>query len=135
MTRKRNDDHSTEFGLWLRQQLPNQCTDVSCIDSSLGYITTNIDYKWENYNTGKFVFIEEKRFGRKAIFPQTKQFKDLHTLVLESPHNGKYKGFFYIVFENTNPDDGRILIKSCLKKEYTEINPDELLTFLRDVVK
>jgi len=51
MTRRRNDNHSTEFGLWLREQ-PD-------IDSKLGYITTNLDYVWKNYKTGDWMLIEE----------------------------------------------------------------------------
>jgi len=53
MTKPRFDDKSTEFGLWLRNQKE--------IDSGLGYITSNLDYIWRNYNTGDWMLIEEKR--------------------------------------------------------------------------
>ena len=55
MTRQRNDSHSTEFGIWLRVQ-PQ-------IDSSLGFLASNIDYCWTNYKTGEWMFIEEKRYN------------------------------------------------------------------------
>jgi len=58
MTRKRNDSHSTEFGLWLREQ--NE------IDSSLGYLATNIDFMWTNYKTGQWMILEEKRYESKV---------------------------------------------------------------------
>ena len=45
MTQKRRDDHSTEFGLWLREQ--------DDLDSKKGYIATNIDYVWINYKSKK----------------------------------------------------------------------------------
>jgi hypothetical protein len=41
MTTKRHDGKdATEFSKWLRDQKE--------IDSSLGYITTNIDFLWKN---------------------------------------------------------------------------------------
>ena len=51
MTKRRNDSHSTEYGLWLR--------DEPSIDSSLGYVATNIDYIWRNYKTGEGKPIQE----------------------------------------------------------------------------
>ena len=53
MTQKRRDSHSTQFGLWLREQ-PE-------IDSAEGYVATNVDYLWRNYKTGDWMLIEEKR--------------------------------------------------------------------------
>jgi hypothetical protein len=45
MTRKRYDNHSTEFGLWLREQEE--------LKSSLGFVATNLDFIWSNYKTNK----------------------------------------------------------------------------------
>jgi len=53
MTKRRNDSHSTEYGLWLR--------DEPSIDSSLGYVATNIDYIWRNYKTGDWMIQEGKK--------------------------------------------------------------------------
>lgn len=55
MTRRRLDGHSTEFGLWIR--------DVPQLDSMLGFRAYNIDYAWAHFSNGKYLFIEEKRFG------------------------------------------------------------------------
>ena len=70
MTRKRNDKHSTEFGLWLREQ--------ECIDSSKGFIATNLDYVWSNYKTGEWLLIEEKRYNKDMTRAQVDQFRILH---------------------------------------------------------
>lgn len=113
MTRQRNDDHGTEFGLWLRRQ--------SIICSSAGYVATNLDYIWSNYKTGKWMLIEEKRFNRQPTWSQTKQFKVLHEA---SVHDRDYTGFYVIVFENTSPIDGAVSINSVV------VDSDELLNFL-----
>ena len=99
MTQKRRDNHSTEFGLWLREQKK--------IESRNGFIASNIDYVWRNYKINKFMLIEEKRYGRAPRFYQTEIFK-----ILDSGlhHMKGYCGAHLIIFENTNPDDGRIYI-------------------------
>ena len=62
MTRKRYDKHSTEFGLWLREQKE--------LDSKFGYVATNLDYMWKNYKTGLWMFLEEKRYNGQLTFSQ-----------------------------------------------------------------
>ena len=114
MTRKRNDNHSTEFGLWLREQ--------GEIDSKYGYITTNIDYLWENYKTGDWMIIEEKRYMGTLTYPQKKQ---LNNLYRNTKKTTNFKGFHLLQFENTNPDDGKIYLN------HKEITRDELLGFLQ----
>jgi len=114
MTQKRLDSHSTEFGLWLRNQ--------SEIDSKLGYIATNIDYVWKNYKTGYWMLIEEKRFNSKVRFYQEVIF---NTVDLLCRIDNKYKGFFIITFEKTCPDDGNIFLNNKL------ITKQELIDFLR----
>jgi hypothetical protein len=103
MTSKRRDDHSTEFGLWLREQ-PE-------IDSQRGFIASNIDYIWRNYKTGEWMLIEEKRYGRDCAHWQRELFAILDNA---ARHDPKYRGFYFIRFEQTNPDDGRIWINSEL---------------------
>ena len=99
MTQQRRDKNSTEYGIWLRQQFE--------IDSSLGFVTTNIDYLWFNYKTKKYLFKEEKRHGK---FPKKYQI-DLFRLLDDMARNDEsYCGFHCIVFENTSPDDGRIFM-------------------------
>jgi len=113
LTRQRYDSHSTEFGLWLRQQAE--------IDSSLGFVTTNVDYIWENYKTGEWMLIEEKRFMGVLSFSQKNQFNRLYKHINK---DSKFKGFHLLQFENTNPDDGKVFL------DHKEINKQELLDFL-----
>jgi hypothetical protein len=113
LTRKRNDSHSTEFGLWLREQ-PEIC-------SSAGYVATNLDYIWGNYKTGEWMLIEEKRHNRKPTWSQKKQFEILHNA---AKYDENYIGFYVVVFENTSPIDGDIYINNLL------VSSDELIDFL-----
>jgi hypothetical protein len=114
MTSQRRDEHSTEFGLWLREQ--------PTLDSGLGYVATNIDYVWRNYKTGQWMLIEEKRHG--AISPKYQRdiFRLLDFALIDQPD---YRGFHIIVFENTSPDDGKTWIDGC------EVSTQDLLRFLR----
>ena len=113
MTANRRDSHSTEFGLWLREQ--------PIIDSNKGYLATNIDYMWRNYRTGQWMLIEEKRHNCQPKRWQLEMFKVINWC---AKHHPKFRGFHIIVFENTNPDDGKIFIDGVLKTK------DELLSFL-----
>ena len=113
MTRRRYDEHSTEFGLWLREQEP--------IASKLGYVATNLDYIWSNYKTGEWMLIEEKRYNAKMTFAQTEQFRALHCAAISDP---LYRGFHLVVFEVTSPTDGVIRINN---EVVTEL---ELIDFL-----
>lgn len=114
MTRQRNDSHSTEFGMWLREQ--------PSIDSQLGYVATNIDYMWTNYKTGDWMLIEEKRYGSDVSFCQRDLMQRLHNVCLPDK---QYKGIHLIVFENTSPADGKIWL------DRQEITPEQLVAFLR----
>jgi hypothetical protein len=97
MTQKRRDSHSTEFGLWLREQTE--------LDSKLGYVATNIDYIWYNYKNKLWMLIEEKRYGGLPRLYQKQLFKTLHRACRSDPN---YRGIHLLVFENTSPDDGLI---------------------------
>lgn len=114
MTRQRNDKHSTPFGLWIREQ--NE------IDSSLGFVTTDIDYLWENYKTGDWMMVEEKRFMSECPFSQKAQLKSLNHRIIHDP---KFKGIHLLQFERTSPDDGRIYW------DRKEITRDQLIQLLR----
>ena len=114
MTQKRRDNHSTEFCLWLREQ-PE-------IDSKLGYVATNIDYLWRNYNTGRWMLLEEKRYGRKPKYYQQQLFDLLNWC---AKHHPLFMGFYMLIFENTSPDDGTISLNG------KEVTKDELIKFLR----
>lgn len=114
MTKSRNDNHSTEFGLWLREQ-PE-------IDSQLGFLATNLDYVWTNYNTGEWMLIEEKRYMSKCKPWQRSLFNTVHKSIKK---DSLYKGFHLLQFEKTNPEDGKIFI-NC-----NEVSKDQLGLFLQ----
>lgn len=116
MTKKRFDNCSTQLGIWLREQKE--------IDSSLGYIATNIDYVWRNYKTGKWMLIEEKRFMSSVKKWQQEIF---NLLTWCSKHHPKFCGFHIIQFEKTSPEDGRIFLDG------KEINKHDLIEFLKFV--
>lgn len=97
MTRRRFDDHSTEFGLWLR--------GVPELDSGDGFLATNLDYIWMNYKTGQWMLIEEKRYMAKMKRWQKGVFKALHESSKSDPN---YCGFAFIQFEKTSPEDGAV---------------------------
>lgn len=115
MTIKRNDQHSTEFGLWLRE--------VPELDSSLGYLATNIDFMWRNWKRSEWMLIEEKRHRAEMKTWQKLMFKVLDTA---AKNDKTYKGFYFIQFENTSPVDGRIWING---KEVTRQQLVDLLQF------
>ena len=113
MTRKRNDGHSTEFGLWLREQKEIAST------RDKGFIATNLDFVWSNYLTGEWMLLEEKRYGRAMTRSQAGQFEQVDDVC---KFDMNYKGFHLITFENTSPDDGwiRVDTKKCTKEELIE---------------
>ncbi len=99
MTRKRNDNHSTEFGLWLREQ--------DRLASIKGYLATNIDFVWTNHKTGKYILIEEKRHCSKLAQWQYEMFKSIDKGLEDDP---QYFGFYVLVFEKTCPADGKMWV-------------------------
>ena len=69
MTKPRYDKHSTEFGLWLREQEE--------INSRHGFVASNLDYIWQNYKTKQWMLIEEKRYMANLTWSQMQMFKFL----------------------------------------------------------
>lgn len=122
MTRPRFDSNSTEFGLWLRGQLPGQKTDVSCIDSNLGYLATNVDYVWRNYHLPPWMAIEEKRYQAPVRLWQEHTFRIVDQAFKSDE---QYQGFYILRFEKTNPEDGKMWLNGKI------VSTDELLAFLR----
>lgn len=113
MTQQRRDNHSTEFGLWLRDQKD--------IDSCFGYVTTNIDFVWANYKTDDYMLFEEKRYMQPIKFYQERIFKRIHqNLSIDN----KYHGFYLIQFEKTSPEDGKTFLNN------NQITVPELIDFL-----
>jgi hypothetical protein len=121
MTRQRIDNHSTEFGLWIRQQAD--------IDSYKGYRNYNLDIIWWrkqgwNKTPEYWMLIEEKRYMSPVKGDQLLTFQWLHDKIklLNDP---TYKGFYILQFENTSPDDGKIFLNE------KEITKEQLLKFLK----
>ena len=120
MTRQCNDRSSaTELSLWLREQ--------KRISSGYGYIATNIDYTWQNYKTGNWIFIEEKRYGHDVSWCQEKMMVMVNRAIIDP----FYLGMFLVVFEKTSPDDGRIFVEKLghRKKKY-ELTREGFFLFL-----
>ena len=113
-TRKRNDSHGTEFGLWIR--------GIERVASRLGYIATDLDYVWQNYKTGYIMLIEEKRRMSRMTFPQKQTFRELDEMFKSNP---MYRGFHLLQFENLSPEDGAIFWDGV------EITSDELIERLQ----
>ena len=114
MTRQRNDNHSTEFGLWLRKQKE--------IDSCYGFVASDLDYIWQNYKTKQWMLIEEKRFMSNLTWSQTQLFK---FLIGRLKYDPKFYGFFLVQFERTSPDDGYTYIN------HERVTKEMLIKFLR----
>jgi hypothetical protein len=109
---------ATPFSDWLREQ--------ARIDSSLGYVTTNVDFLWSNHKTGRWIFLEEKRHGGRPSWSQARQFRELDAVVKDAPG---YGGFWILRFERTTPDDGKIWL-ARLDDADAEIEKSSLLAFL-----
>lgn len=116
MTKQRilQDGKDTDFSAWLRQQ-PE-------IDSQEGYITTDLDFIWTNYKTGEWMILEEKSHG--GTVPRW-QGEIMQKIDLLGAHDPKYKGAFLVRFENTNPQNGRVMVNKKL------LNRDQLIQFLQ----
>ena len=116
MTRPRYDSHSTEIGLWLREQ--------DALDSKRSkFVATNLDYIWENYGSGLWMLIEEKRYGATLTWSQARQFERLDGLC--SMIDQQYRGFHVVMFGCTSPEDGAIWVDG------EQAEPEYLVQFLR----
>ena len=112
VTKRRYDEHSTEFGLWLRNQRE--------IDSGIGYVPTNVDYVWRTWKTNQWLYLEEKRHLAECQPFQLYTFRILHNLALADP---LYYGFHFIAFENTSPMDGEMYL------DFNQIDIAQLIAF------
>lgn len=113
--RKIKDGKDSDFSAWLRLQ-PE-------IDSKTeGFITTDIDYLWKNYKTGEWMILEEKTHG--AIVPRW-QGEFLQLIDKLGAYDKKYKGLYLVRFENTSPDNGRVMVNKRL------LSRIEFIKFLR----
>lgn len=115
MTKDRIYEGGTEFSLWLRQQ--------SVLDSHLGYRAYDVDYIWTSVHSGKWLLMEEKRYGWDIIKPEPhKIFASINKYCSKDP---KYCGWHLLCFENTSPLDG------ITQLNYKDISVSDLLLFLQ----
>jgi hypothetical protein len=103
MTRRRIDSHSTEFGLWIR--------DAHRLDSAHGFRCYNVDYAWAHFSSGKYLFIEEKRYGSS---PRPHQCWLYEKIDKTCKHDPRYHGFHILTFQNTSPVDGWMRLNGVL---------------------
>jgi hypothetical protein len=99
MTKQREDNGKwgTPFGHWLRNQ-PR-------LDSSEGYVATDIDYLWSNYRTGEWMLIEEKC---RMAYPSATQKELLLRLRKVCQKDPLFRGLHLLQFECETPDDGQM---------------------------
>ena len=84
----------------------------NCPDSKTGFLVSDIDFILINKQTKSMMCIEEKCFERNVDFWFHKNIKYIVATALNEwcKNNGwNFKGFNIIQFENTGPDDGKIL--------------------------
>jgi len=129
MTRPRYDEHSTEFGLWLRVYGPDSKKD--------GLDIENLDYIMFNYKQGWLACIEEKRHEAKLTWAQEDTLFVVDQLLrygaeterVVKTRRGwrqiKYNGLYVVRFENTKPEDGWIELNG------KQIVREDLIQFLR----
>jgi hypothetical protein len=118
MTIERRDGNDTEFGAWLRlrEELSSK--------RSKGYITSNIDYVWMNYNTGDWMLIEEKRQMAKLTNPSQETIFSMLNSKIKSLNDKKYRGFHVLQFKVSDPENGRMYLNG------NEISKEVLIEWL-----
>jgi hypothetical protein len=117
----RNNDTKgfTEFSDWLRNN--------TALDSNSGYLATNIDFMWRDYNTKEWMLIEEKRKNAPVKRWQMEMFTIIDTACKTDDN---YRGFWFLKFENTNPMDGATSLQRLDSGKIHQASPDELTRFL-----
>lgn len=103
----------TRFAIWLLQQ-PE-------LDSNLGFRASDLDLIWENEQQNLWMILEVKCLGRSLPRFQAKIIKRLHDLASADP---TYLGAHTIVFQRTNPEDGKTYLDG------REVDQDLLRQFL-----
>ena len=129
MTKQRHDEHSTEFGLWLRKEHQDRIDSRIC-----GFSAQNLDYIWHNYKEWWLITIEEKCYCGKTSFAQRDTHGIIYQMLRYANHclvfnvRGKqsqidYRGHYLVVFEKTTPDDGWIKVngRPCPKAAFLEL--------------
>lgn len=90
---------SLEFSAWIRE---------NCDSTQSGFTATDLDFFIRNFKSKKYVLLETKTNNALLRFGQFMALKDLDAIHKNSTFEGlKYCGLYYLIFERTNPDDGR----------------------------
>lgn len=122
MGKERIYEGSTEFNLWVRNH-PE-------LDKTLGYMGTDIDLMHFNSIDDKWMILEEKRYGWWVKPAQHLMLGVLNRACARGDKN--YRGLHQLVFENTNPEDGKIQVNN------KDISKEDLIKFLKfdeDIIK
>lgn len=116
MTRPANSDNFTPFSTWIRN-LGKKYPELGSGTLSI----QNLDYIVHNYRDNWIMLIEEKRNNARQSFAQADTHNVVHQMMRNSHGDSirnlkgqeievHYRGYHLIQFENTNPDDGGIII-------------------------
>lgn len=106
------------FSEWIRNRLPA---------SNTGFYVTNQDWIFWNWKTRKLMLCEEKCFKANLSTAFTKLIKGVIEPALKEfcpKNNIDFRGYHFIQFENTSPEDGKIFFDGI------EISKEELIKFL-----
>lgn len=102
------------------------------LDSSKGYITTDIDQFWMSYKTNKWMLIEEKCRMVSPKFSQQGMLHILHQNAIEAKDT-RYQGFHLLQFTEEGPEDtgqiyldDKLITIEQLEKFYMFSLPDNL---------
>ena len=77
------------------------------------------------------MIIEEKRYNKRPTRPQLDCLSQISSFLTVS---NLYRGSYVIIFEKTNPDDGKILLGKIYSEIYLnlrEVSKAELISLLR----
>ena len=110
---------TTPFSQWLREQ--------EKLDSSKGFVTSDIDFIWSNHKTKKYIMLEEKCRMQNIKFCQRNILMNIHNMLKPDPN---YYGFWFLQFEGESPMDGRIYLTEMETVTTTHITIKELTRFL-----
>ena len=107
---------SLKFNRWVRRELP---------DSGLGFVATDIDFIFYNYETKQVAVIEVKTHNSTISFSQKEVLQNITKWIRKGIDGFKYMGSYLVVFENTFFNDGRCYLNG---REITEAQLKELFS-------
>lgn len=118
--REFSGERSLEFSKWIREKLP---------DSQTGLCVSNQDWLFFNWKTRQLMLAEEKTHNAKIAKWFSKLIREIMNPALEQYCNQNridYRGYHFIQFENTSPEDGAIFFDGI---EISDIELKQILAF------